>query len=56
MDAKLRRANQLAMDYGIEGVPSLGVAGKFYIDAETAQGLTRGLQIATALAVQSAKG
>ena len=56
MDAKLRRANQLAMDYGIEGVPSLGVAGKFYIDAETAQGLTRGLQSATALAVQSAKG
>lgn len=56
MDAKLRRANQLAVDYGIEGVPSLGVAGKYYIDGETAKGLTRGLQIATALAVQSAKG
>lgn len=56
MDAKLRRANQLAMDYGIEGVPSLGVAGKFYIDGETAKGLTRGLQIATTLALQAAKG
>ncbi len=55
MDAKLRRADQLARDFGIEGVPSLGVAGKFYIDGETARGMSRALQVATQLALQQAK-
>lgn len=55
MESQLRRANQLMADYGVEGVPSLGVAGKYYVDAEHAKGLTRALQIATALALQDAK-
>lgn len=54
MDANLRRANQLVQDYGVEGVPSFGVAGKYYIDGEHAQGMTRALQIVTQLGKQEA--
>ena len=52
MSAKLNHANQLVEAYAIDGVPSLGVAGKYYLDGQTAKGLTRGIQIATALATQ----
>ena len=50
-----RNFNQLVEAFAIDGVPSLGVAGKYYLDGQTARGLTRGIQIATALAAQEAR-
>jgi thiol:disulfide interchange protein DsbA len=36
--------------YKIDGVPSLGVAGKYYVDGTLAKGMTRALQITEQLA------
>lgn len=55
MESQIKRASQMMVDYGVEGVPSLGVAGKYYVDGEHAKSLTRALEIATALAVQEAR-
>ena len=42
---KARRATQLQNAYRIEGVPTLGVAGRFYVDAESAGSMDRALQV-----------
>lgn len=43
--AKIRRALVLQQAYEVEGVPSLGVAGRFYTDAELAGSMNRALQV-----------
>ena len=50
VNTKVSRAKQLSNDYKIQGVPSLGVAGKFYTDSGLAKGMTRALQVVEFLA------
>jgi thiol:disulfide interchange protein DsbA len=40
---------QLQNDFKIEGVPSLGVAGKYYIDGTSAGNMDRALQVTDSL-------
>lgn len=50
---KAKRAVQLQNEFKIEGVPSLGVAGRYYIDGTLAGSMTRALQVADALIAQT---
>lgn len=54
--AKAKRAVQLQNDFKIEGVPSLGVAGRFYIDGTLAGNMDRALKVADALIAQTRQG
>ena len=56
MASKLKRAVQLQNDFKIEGVPSLGVAGRFYIDGSLAGNMDRALQVADSLLAQVRQG
>ena len=42
---RLRRAVQLQDAYKVEGVPSLGIAGRYYTDGTLAQSMDRALQV-----------
>ncbi len=42
---KTTRATQLQNTYRVEGVPALGVAGRFYTDGTLAKNMTRALEI-----------
>ena len=53
---KAKRAVQLQNDFKIEGVPSLGVAGRFYIDGTLAGSMPRALQVADAMISQTRQG
>lgn len=50
VNTKVTKAKQLANAFKIDGVPSLGVAGRFYTDGTLAKGMTRALQVAEQLA------
>lgn len=50
---KIKRAVQLQNDFKIEGVPSLGVAGRYYIDGTLAGNMDRALKVADALIAQT---
>jgi thiol:disulfide interchange protein DsbA len=54
--SKLKRAVQLQNDFKIEGVPSLGVAGKYYIDGTSAGSMDRALQVTDSLLAQVRQG
>ena len=56
MATKAKRAVQLQNDFKIEGVPSLGVAGRYYIDGTLAGSMPRALQVADALINQTRQG
>jgi thiol:disulfide interchange protein DsbA len=43
--SKARRASQLMSAYQLEGVPALGVAGRFYTDGAMAKSMDRALQV-----------
>jgi thiol:disulfide interchange protein DsbA len=45
VSAKARRATQLQNAYQVEGVPALGVAGRYYTDGSIAGGMDRALQV-----------
>lgn len=49
---QVRRASQLQDAYGVEGVPSMGVAGKFYTDGTMAGNMQNVLQVVEALVKQ----
>ncbi len=53
--SETKRATQLQESYQIAGVPSLGVAGRWYVDGETARGLDRALQVVTYLVSEARK-
>lgn len=53
MANKLKRAVQLQNDFKVEGVPSLGVAGRYYIDGTLAGSMDRALKVAESLIAQS---
>lgn len=56
VSTKLRRAAQLTDAYKVEGVPALGIAGRYYTDGTLAGSLERSLQVADALIAQARKG
>lgn len=44
-----QRASQLQNAYKVEGVPALGIAGRFYTDGQLAKSMERALQVVDAL-------
>jgi len=53
---QVRKASQLQEAYGVEGVPSMGVAGRFYTDGTMAGNMQNVLQVVDQLAAQARKG
>jgi thiol:disulfide interchange protein DsbA len=53
---QIRRASQLQDAYGVEGVPSMGVAGKYYTDSTMAGNMQNVLQVVEHLAATARKG
>ncbi|WP_298212617.1 thiol:disulfide interchange protein DsbA/DsbL [Acidovorax sp.] len=53
---QVRRASQLQDAYGVEGVPSMGVAGKYYTDGTMAGSMQTVLQVVEYLASLAKKG
>ena len=51
--SKLKRAVQLQNDYHVEGVPSFGIAGRFYTDGSIAGSMERAIKVAESLIAQS---
>lgn len=51
-----RRATQLQTDYGVEGVPSMGVAGRYYTDGTMAGSMQTVLQVVDYLVSSVRKG
>ena len=49
---KVNRAKQLMTAYQVEGVPALGVAGRFYTDGSMAKSMDRALQVADFLVAE----
>lgn len=47
--SKATKATQLQNSYRVEGVPALGVAGRFYTDGSIAKSMERALQVVDAL-------
>ena len=52
---QVRRASQLQDSYGVEGVPSMGVAGKYYTDGTMASSMQTVLQVVEYLAATARK-
>ncbi|WP_188707047.1 thiol:disulfide interchange protein DsbA/DsbL [Polaromonas eurypsychrophila] len=53
---KARKATQLQDAYKVDGVPALGVGGRFYTSGELAKNMDRALQVTDYLVVQARKG
>ncbi len=53
---KASRARQLMSAYAIEGVPAMGVAGRFYTDGSMAKGMDRALMVTDFLVGQVRAG
>jgi thiol:disulfide interchange protein DsbA len=53
---QVRRASQLQDAYGVEGVPSMGVAGKYYTDGTMAGSMANVLQVVEHLTAVARKG
>lgn len=53
---KARRATQLQDAFKVQGVPALGVAGRFYTDGSLAQTMDRALQVADYLIGEVRRG
>lgn len=53
---KATRGTQLQNAYRVEGVPSLGVAGRFYTDSTLTKSMDRALQVVEFLAAQVRSG
>ncbi len=49
INSKVTKATQLQNAYRVEGVPALGVAGRFYTDGTIAKSMDRGLLVVEAL-------
>lgn len=52
---KVKRATQLQNSYQVSGVPSFGVAGRWYVDGELARSMDRALQIVEFLTGEARK-
>jgi len=56
VSTKTGRATQLQNAYKVEGVPALGVAGRFYTDGSIAKSMERSLQVVEFLIAQVRSG
>ena len=56
VSTKTGRATQLQNAYRVEGVPALGVAGRFYTDGSLAKSMERSLQVVEFLIAQVRSG
>jgi thiol:disulfide interchange protein DsbA len=54
--SKLKRAAQLQDAYRVEGVPALGIAGRFYTDGTLTKNMDRALQVVDYLVGEVRKG
>ena len=54
--AKASKATQLQNSYKVEGVPALGVAGRFYVDGSLAKGMDKAIKVVEALAASVRSG
>ncbi len=54
--SKATKATQLQNAYKVEGVPALGVAGRFYTDGSLAKGMERALKVVESLATSVRSG
>jgi len=54
--SKTNRATQLMTAYKVEGVPAMGVAGRFYTDGTMAKGMEHVLQVVDYLVAEVRKG
>jgi thiol:disulfide interchange protein DsbA len=54
--SKARRATQLQDAFKVQGVPALGIAGRFYTDGSLAQSMDRALQVADNLVGEVRRG
>jgi protein dithiol oxidoreductase (disulfide-forming) len=55
VSTKAREARQLQDQYQVDGVPALGVAGRFYTDGTMAGGMDRALQVLDYLIAEARK-
>jgi thiol:disulfide interchange protein DsbA len=55
VQSKARRARQLQDAYRVEGVPAIGVAGRFYTDGSLAGSMERALQVTDYLVTEARK-
>lgn len=53
VSTKVRKATQLQDNYKVEGVPALGIGGRFYTSADLTQTMERALQVTDYLIGQS---
>jgi thiol:disulfide interchange protein DsbA len=56
VQTKARRAKQLQDAYQVDGVPAMGVAGRYYTDGELAGAMPRVLQVVDYLVGEAKKG
>jgi thiol:disulfide interchange protein DsbA len=56
ISTKARRAAQIQDAFKVQGVPALGIAGRFYTDGELAGNMDRALQVTDYLIAQVRKG
>jgi thiol:disulfide interchange protein DsbA len=54
--SKATKAAQLQNNYKVEGVPALGVAGRYYTDGSLAKGMERALKVVESLVVAVRSG
>jgi len=54
--SKAKRASQMTDAYKVAGVPAMAVAGRWYVDGETAGNMTNVLQVVTYLIGEAKKG
>ena len=55
VSSKARRATQLQDAYKVQGVPSLGIAGRYYTDGTIARTMERALQVTDHLVAEARK-
>jgi len=55
-ETRVRRANQLTDAYRVQGVPALGVAGRYYTDGELTRDMGRALEVVSFLVNQVRSG
>lgn len=56
VSTKARKATQLMQSFKVEGVPALGIAGRYYTDGSLAQNMDRALQVTDYLIAEVRKG
>jgi protein dithiol oxidoreductase (disulfide-forming) len=55
VSSKARRASQLQEQFKVSGVPSIGIAGRWYTDGELARNMDRALQVTEHLIAEARK-